>query len=180
MAHTSHEYGANTLEAIRESSGVMPESASDVMIVLMTAGSATTNANTKNLVSQGIQSNHSICTYIPMKMNITTTSNFKHDDQNSSSANPSVPKTEAMAKARVGDQAETIKKDDLTDYHPEDSYPGSYWNLIRPILYSCASDSDFQRKYDRPLEDVVPTHGEGERRIQESASKCIKASRHGV
>ena len=39
-----------------------------------------------------------IFTYTPMKMNMTTTKSFRHEDQNSSSAKPRVPKTDTIAK----------------------------------------------------------------------------------
>lgn len=40
-------------------------------------------------------------THIPMKMNITTTRSFKQEDQNSSSAKPSVPNRLAITKQIV-------------------------------------------------------------------------------
>ncbi len=67
-------------------------------------------------------------TYMPMKTNITTTKSLRHDDQNSSSANPRVPKTQTMANKEGWKMIhEWEEKQDernlLTDDNPEYSNP---------------------------------------------------------
>ena len=75
-------------------------------------------------------------THIPMKMKMTTTRSFRHDDQNSSSAKPRVPNRDTIANYDYRQSRITYTiVERLTDDYPEDRYPRRYWHeVFTPIL----------------------------------------------
>ncbi len=86
---------------------------------------------------------------MPMKMNMITTRSFKHDDQNSSSAKPSVPNMQAMTTNLMGTRLSV--PEELTDNQVKDSNPLRDRQAIVPIIHRRHRDSDLERKRCSPL-----------------------------
>ncbi len=77
---------------------------------------------------------------IPMMMNRTTTRSFRHDDQNSSSAYPRVPKTVAIWPS-VWDFLQWREESTYQDDDHEDGDPCSERYLICPVLHGATRHS---------------------------------------
>jgi len=81
-----------------------------------------------------------------MRMNITTTISFRHEDQNSSSAKPSVPKILIITIImNVMSLRKRTDSKELTNSHPEYNNPNSKWHMIWPIIHCSCCYSDLQR-----------------------------------
>ena len=64
----------------------------------------------------------------------------------------------------------------LTDDYVEDSNPSGKGHVVVPVIYCCYRHSDLERKYNGPLENVIPTHCESIRGIEESICQSVETA----
>ena len=77
----------------------------------------------------------------------------------------------------VSENAEDVDDD---DEEQENGDPYADVDLETPVFDGETGDDEFERQDDRPLEDVVPTHGEAPGRIDEASRVRVETTGDGI
>lgn len=141
----SDEHGAETSEAILESTGIIPVPGTPVLIITTTLGTATEDEDEGD----------------------------DHEDDGGSELQNRGPEL-------LLGVSDTTEDGDNSDDEEEDNNPDSDTDINIPVVDSDTGDNQLEGKDNSPLEDIVPTHGETPRRIDEASRVGVETTRDRV